>query len=93
MCHSPVRVTSGEALAQVLFWVYDQKGTQVDSMMDEIIETKEKARITRSTTNHIRIKLLENFEMFRAQARVRALKQDGRSSNVCQSCHFYCYCY
>jgi hypothetical protein len=57
-----VLVTPGEALSQVLFWggLYDQKGTQADFMMDEIIEANDKARITRSTTKQHQDKAFGN---------------------------------
>lgn len=56
VCPSLVRVDLREAPAHVLFWVYSQKGTHGVFMMDEIIETRQKGRITRSTTKHNRIK-------------------------------------
>lgn len=56
MCARP---SDEDGLVRVLFWAYNQKGTRGVLTMDEIIEIRESARITRSKTNHNRIKHTE----------------------------------
>lgn len=53
------RLSDEDGLVQVIFWPYNQKGTRGVLTMDDIIEIRESARITRSKTKHNRIKHTE----------------------------------
>lgn len=48
-----------DGLVQVIFWPYNQEVTRGVFTMDEIIEIRGSARITRSKTKHNRIKHTE----------------------------------
>lgn len=48
-----------EVLVRMLFWSYNQKGTHGVFMLNEIKETRERTRITRSKMKNNRIKSLE----------------------------------